>query len=222
MAYPTIHCRSARPVSTTRRPRSAQRAAGLTLVELTVSMAVMGLVALGVASMLMAVSSGTRTGSAGRALLVQEAALRARLTNTVRASRQILALGEYDLVLWVADRDGSEAPNLRELVHLRYDPDTDQLVRRSASFPEFWDDDQVAAVDTAYEMTADFLTVAEDLDGTEHWAEQRWTSGLSAWSLRADQVDANAATAIAFTLTVDRDGEQTSFRVAAAMENRPQ
>ena len=214
MEHPAIRRRTVRPVS-------AQRAVGLTLVELTVSMAVMGLVALGVASMLMAVSSGTRTGSAGRALLVHEAALRARLTNTIRASRQILALGEHDLVLWIADRDGSEAPNLRELVHLRYDPDTKQLVRRSAEFPEFWDDDQIAAADTAYELAGDFLTIAEDLDGTEHWQSQRWTSGLTAWTFRADQADPTAATALAFTLTVDRDGEQSSFRVAAAMENRP-
>src|SRR5690606_33233775 len=88
---------------------------GLMLIELLLALAVTGMVAAAMSSMLWAVSYGTSSSKGLRALAVKTKTLQSRVGGAIRGAAVVLDAGEDFLVLWVDDGDGDGQPSLHEI-----------------------------------------------------------------------------------------------------------
>lgn len=211
----TLHPRARRAVS----PRNRRRAAGLTLIEMTLALSISGLVALGVASMLLAVSNGTNAGGERRTRVVRHKVLSSRIADAVRKSHRVLDSGTDYLVLWTADLDGSGTPDLAELRYLVRDTATNTLYEYQTEFPADWTDAQIAAANTAYALSADFGSIAEALVGDSLFPEERWATGVSGMTISLNADTPTQTTAVTFDIAFADDIGTSDLTFSASPRN---
>jgi len=77
----------------------------MTLIELLLAMAGIGLIAGALAAMFSAVAYGTTSNEHMHALISQRQALTRRVNNTIRQSREVVDQGDDALTLWSEDKD---------------------------------------------------------------------------------------------------------------------
>lgn len=156
--------------TTPRRPR------GVMLVEILLALAITGLVAAGVASLLAATASGTKDRQELRQKNVRADVLAHRIDIAIRSSSTLLARDSRTLVFWTADTKKNGVPNLSELRRIEYDNGGKQIVCYEAP-PTLAD-----ASNTAYDLaTTNFLTTTAGLRGTASFPGAVWGKNVRAW-----------------------------------------
>ena len=163
------------------RRRGTRRARGITLVEILMALAITGLVAAGVASLLMATASGTKDRQELRQRNVRTDVLSHRLDGAIRSSSMLLARDNKTLVFWTADTKKNGVPNLSELRRIEYDTATKRVLCYEA--PATLAD----AANTPFDLaTTDFLTATAALRGTASFPGTVWGNNVQAWSTTPD------------------------------------
>ncbi|MEM9882992.1 MAG: prepilin-type N-terminal cleavage/methylation domain-containing protein [Planctomycetota bacterium] len=171
-------------------PRPACRR-GLTLVELMMSLAIVGLIGVTIGGMLTAVAHGTDDEQSARALVARQLTVTSRLNAAIRGSRQVLDAGDGWLVLWTRDLDGNDAPSLLEIRLIELD--TANATLGSYAAPG-------GAADVAYTLSDNFDAITQTLRGTADFPETRCVGGVQAFALSYDTADATAARLVSYRL----------------------
>ncbi len=195
-------------------PRERARHRGLSLPELILALAGMGLVALGVGSIVNAAAYGTSSARDLRGVVVKEKTLTSRLGGAIRSSRRVLQQGADYLVLWKFDTNSSDAPDLSE-VQMIDRTVTGDLVSYAAPL------DLLPGADVAYELTTDFRTTLNAIKGTSDFPSSRWGTGVTAMALTLDAATAQEASLVSYRLTLAAGTQQTIAVGAAAPRNQP-
>jgi len=184
--------------SQARQVAALRRSGGLTLVELLLALAITGLIGAAIASMLTAVSYGTRSSTDIRSLVVKNKTLGARITAAVRQSAQVLDADDGYIVLWMSDLDGSGTPNLLELQRIELDTGSEQLISYTPD---------PSATDVEYDIdTDDFDIVTTALIGSGDLVDELWATDVTAWTIDTDAADPPDATLVSFRLTLTAGG----------------
>ena len=201
------------PRNRTRRHRPMR---GIMLVEVLLALAITGLIAAGVASLLFATAGGTKERQELRRRNVRVDVVAARVDGAVRSSGRILGRDAKCLVLWTSDSNGSGVPDLAELRRIEWDSTTKQLLCYQAPAT------LAAADNTAYVLaTTDFVTVTAALRGTASFPATVWANGVSGWTL-APLTMTEATRLISYDITIELTSGQThTARSAAALRATP-
>jgi len=182
-------------VSDKPRINNTRRFRGLTLVEMLMALAITGMIGAAIASMLSAVTYGTKSSLDIRSLVVKNKTLSSRITAAVRGSAQLLDAADGYVVLWTKDLNDSGAPDLLELQRIELDAATDELTSYTPD---------PSATDTAYDLAVDdFDAVTTALIGSGDLDGALWATGVSQWTVSIDQADPQDATLVSFQLTLD-------------------
>lgn len=171
------------------------RSRGLTLVEMLMALAITGMIGAAIASMLSAVTYGTKSSNDIRSLVVKNKTLSARITAAVRGSVQLLDADDGYVVLWTKDLNDSGEPDLLELQLIELDAGADELTSYTPAS---------GAVDVAYELaTDDFDAITTALIGSGDLDGALWATGVSLWTVDTDEADPQDAGLVSFQLTLD-------------------
>ena len=187
--------------------------AGVTLVELLISLAVTGLIGLCVWGMVAAMAQGTSFRKDALAAAVGVHLADARLSDALRNSSMVLAHGEGYIVLWRADLAGTGQPNLSELQRIEFDAQAGLLVSYR------WPADTASELDVVYELDADFAAITSALRGDSRFAQSVWARRVTDWRMTLDHANARHAKLISYRLTVEHDGALESTFTSAALRN---
>ena len=162
----------------------ARRPRGVMLVEILLALAITGLIAAGVASLLMATASGTKDRQELRQRNVRVDVLAHRIDGALRSSSMLLARDSRTLVLWTGDTNKNGAVNLAELRRIEHDNGGKQIICYEAptALP--------AASNTAYDLTTttadNFLTTTAALRGTATFPGTVWGNNVQSWDSSPD------------------------------------
>lgn len=181
---------------------------GLMLIELLLALAVTGMVAAAMSSMLWAVSYGTSSSKGLRALAVKTKTLQSRLGGAIRGAAMVLDAGEDFLVLWVDDADGDGQPSLHEIQRIDRDAQAQTLIAYAAF---------ETAQDVVYPLTTDFDQVTRALMGDAAFPGQVWATQVSGWSITLSQPDPQQASLVSYRLTLIADGVSETAIGAVAL-----
>ena len=189
---------------------------GIMLVEVLLALAITGIIAAGVASLLFATAGGTKERQELRRRNVRVDVAAARVDAAVRSSGRILGRDARCLVLWTSDVNGSGAPDLAELRRIEWDSTTKQLLCYQAPST------LAAADNAAYVLaTTDFVAVTAALRGTASFPSTVWANGVSGWASSPTAVT-EATRLISYQITIDLASGQThTARSAAALRATP-
>lgn len=183
-----------------------RRSRGVMLVEILLALAITGLVAAGVASLLFATATGTKDRQELRQGNVRVDVLAHRMDAAIRSSSMLLARDTRSLVFWTADVKKNGLPDLSELRRIDWDNTTKRVVCYQA--PATLD----AASNTTYDLaTTDFLTTTAALRGTASFPGTLWAQNVQRW-----ETSAAAATrltrliAYGFTIHLADGGKRTA------------
>ncbi len=166
-----------------RRPR------GVMLVEILLALAITGMVAAGVASLLFATATGTQDRQETRQRNVRVEVLAHRIDTAIRSSSMLLARDTRCLVFWTADRKTNGVPNLSELRRIEWDNSKKQVICYEA--PATLAD----ASNTPYDpATTDFLTTTASLRGSASFPATVWANNVRAWDTSTSPIDVTPTT----------------------------
>lgn len=189
-----------------------KRPRGLTLIELVLALAGTAIVALAVAAMVAAFAQGTDSRQAMYSLVAQSKASTSRLTAAIRGSRQVLALSDTAIVLWLADDDGDGLPALAEIRRIDHNPAAATLIAYAAA---------PGAAPAVYAADADFLAITDALLGTTRFPAELWATDVTDWQVTLDTAQPADAHLVGLQLSL-RQGDITEVALAAAaLRNRP-
>lgn len=179
------------------RPR---RRVAMTLIELLLATAGVGLIAVAVASMMFATSAGTASSTDMRAFVVQHQTVGQRIENAVRQSILVLDGDSSHIVLWTADKDGSGLPNHDELQ--RIDMVDGELRSREVVWPANWNAGQITAANTSYALNANFSQITADVSESARFVTTVWARNVTALSLNINSGSPQTTTLVAYRATL--------------------
>ena len=198
----------------TRRPRPrGATARGIMLVEVLLAMAITGMVAAAVASLLFVTANGSRDRDDLRRRNVRSDVLAGRVDGAIRASSVLLGRDANCLVLWVADSRKNEKPDLSELRRIEWDAATKELRCYAAPAAGLADADN-----PTYGLGDDFLALTAALRGSATFPGETWGYNVTAW----DSTTSGGATLqltrlIGDGLTIETAAGAYSFRSAVSL-----
>ncbi len=181
--------------------RSPHRAAGLTLVELLVSVAITAIVGAALATLLHAVARATETGMQTREVVIRAHAIDSRVSLYTDSCLALLDVQDdgNGFVLWLSDTRESGTVHATEIRWLIYDPDANTLIVRYVEFPEgwtqelkdLWDQEYVAAAYAAGDAWWSVLSDYEALGYTESVLIGDGLGGVEVTIAADDEYDAD-------------------------------
>jgi hypothetical protein len=131
---------------------------GLTVLELMIALAITSMVALTLATVLVAAARGMSSASAARSALQRVHAAHARMRSYTDAS---LAILDHDpdqgIALWLHDERPGGRVNITELRVFWFDPDNQTIVIERVVFPEAWTEEMIEAADYELAPNAGFF-----------------------------------------------------------------
>ncbi len=215
---------SHRPIQSEKPPGDSmarpRRATGLTLIELTLSMVIIAMIGLAITAMLTSVSNGTDAQEDVRGVSIRQKVLTARLDAALRSAKQVLAVGEDYIVLWMADSRVDDQPNLSELRRIEFSKAQQQLTSHQASFPDDMTAEQRQTADVVYDLTDDFDQVTTDLTDSPYWSATVWAKQVSDWQIALDSDAPSLARLIRYELVVHEGQSQLLAIGSVAPRNR--
>jgi len=105
-----------------------RRSAGLTLVELIMSITVMSIIGLGITGMLSAVTRGTESGQDLRQATIDHTRLGARLGAAIREAQAVVMADTSGMILWLFDTNADGDADLDELEMITWSEDEQALI----------------------------------------------------------------------------------------------
>jgi prepilin-type N-terminal cleavage/methylation domain-containing protein len=160
---------------------------GVTLIELLLAIAITAMIALGVASMMTAVSTVAETDREARSALLRSLAVREALRAYVEESLCVLQISDDELAIavWLEDDLGPGLVNISELRVIRFDPATDAVVAERVVFPAGQHPVVRQSFDYIVTDGMDPIAMIQTFSGMSLTAKTTLASGVSAarWSL---------------------------------------
>ncbi|MCE9590040.1 MAG: hypothetical protein K8S99_05905 [Planctomycetes bacterium] len=193
-----------------------RRAAGLTLLELLMSLVITGVIGVAIASMLFAASKGTSTNSDMRSLVIKQKVVGGRFDAAVRGSSMVLASGSNYLVLWMNDSRANGAPDLSELRRIEYDSTTHRIT--SYRMPASWTQTQIDANEVNYTLADNFNTRTTSVKGSASFPAEVWSNSVYGWTFTLDSAVPDTAL-ISYRLLVQNGSQQATLVSAVALRN---
>ena len=202
------------PLSPHKQGRRAVR--GVMLIEVLLALAITGIIAAGVASLLFATADGTKERQEMRQRNVRVDVVTARVDGAVRSRNRILGRDNRCIVLWTNDSTPNGMPDLSELRRIEWDSTTKQLLCFEAPAT------LSAAANTTYPLaTTDFVSVTSALRGSASFPSTVWANGVSGWASSPAAVT-ESTRLLSYEITIDLTSGQThTARSAAALRGTP-
>jgi len=196
-----------------------RRSAGLTLVEMLLAMAGIGLVGSAIASMLVAVAYGTESSRDLRTLVVRHKIVESRLTSAIRSGRMILHHDANHLLIWTDDIDRNQEPGIAEIRLVRLDVANGTLAAWQVDLVGKTDQ-QILAINTSIPFDSNFQSVIEDFLERDDVVEGLWLDSVETVAYSMDRVNPQQGALVAYRVTL-RTGDITNTVIGtAAMRNR--
>jgi hypothetical protein len=181
-----------------------------TLVETLLALTLTAIIAMTVASMLFGVSAAAGASGNSRDRLAASDLAAFRMGNLIRGAGRVLASGADYLVLWTADANSNQKPNLAEIRRIEFDSTGKQL-RYYAAPSTLADADNIA-----YDLTADFNALASSLKGAANFPEKQIMPNIQAFSVTVP-TPLNTAKLINYTITLSDIKGNFSVQGVAAL-----
>jgi type II secretory pathway pseudopilin PulG len=150
---------------------------GMTLLELLLSLAGLGLIGATITAMLAAVSYGTQSEKHMQALIIKRQAVVGRIDDAVRDAREVIDTDTGELVLWMSDDNGDGEAGTGELLVIQHDPSNNRLMAYHGQ------EDQSVSLTNLLGGVLDALDRL--LTGPE-FEPERWADGVTDWSVTLD------------------------------------
>ncbi len=190
---------------------------GLSLLEMLLALSITALIAVGISSMISAVTSGVGTRRDIRTTMVRANAAQTRLAAHIVPCRTVLASNGSDLVLWLNDSRESDSVHATEIRWLLFDADQGAIDVHFVDFPEAWTQTAKDLADTEYSADADWDAVLTQYQ-TNGWINTiRLVDGLdSAW-VSTDAAVPMVSRHVIFELGFHTDTGPVPVRVSATV-----
>jgi prepilin-type N-terminal cleavage/methylation domain-containing protein len=186
---------------------------GFTLVETLLALTITAMISATVASMLFGVSASVATSGNSRDRLAARDVASYRLNNLIRGSGRVLAAGSDYLVLWTADANNNQKPNLAEIRRFEFDSTGKQL--RSYAAPATL----VDANNTTYELTSYFSSVTTSLKGSANFVETQIMPNIQGFAVTVP-TPLNTAKLINYTITLSDAQGNFSVQSVVALHSQ--
>jgi prepilin-type N-terminal cleavage/methylation domain-containing protein len=151
-----MDARALHPAAAGLRPRR-QRRAGVTLVELLLSLSILAIIGTLTVTMMFSMSRGTASGRELRSRNLRLEVLSARIDARVRSAVRVLAADPKSVVLWLGDERANSVPDASEICRLEWDSSTGAVTAYVAP------PDMAPADDQAYPFSTNFDTTSRNL-----------------------------------------------------------
>jgi type II secretory pathway pseudopilin PulG len=185
--------------------------AGLTLVELVLSLTIIGMIGASIAGMFFFTSYAISKQSNARDLLVAVESVGTRMSEAVQRSKMVLAKGSDYLVLWTADSNKNGSPDLSELRRIELATASNTITSYKAPAG--------LSPDTTYSLTTtDFNAVTNSLKGTSSFPGQAWGMA-SSWATVLDNASVQQANYVGWRITLTSNGDTEIAIGGAALRN---
>ncbi len=196
-----------------RPTRPLRRCAGLTLLELTLSLIILALVGLGVASMLAMVGASASLARDNRSALQRTHAAQLRISAYANSALALLQEdpARHAFVLWLNDDRPGGRVNLTELRAFILDTTTNELNVEWVVFPAAWSDNKKQKEDKEYGRNEDFLTRIEQKRAQGYTQTATISDGVLAMQVIAPGGKIYDATRFSLSLDVAR-GDNAPLR----------
>jgi hypothetical protein len=145
-----------------------------------------------------------------RATLVSKQVVNLRLASSIRTATAVLATSQDTIVLWTSDANMNGVPNLSELRLIRYKPSTSEIIVYQAS--------TTPAIDTAYTLADDYLTIASNLIAANSLPPTVILNHVAAWNIALDNANAKLARLARVRVTTSTPGGPETSTVIAALK----
>jgi hypothetical protein len=176
--------------------RHSPQSHGITIAELVMSLTITVLIGVSIAAVVYASASTVSGQQATRTLMVSNEVSSLRINAALRSSSTVLARGNYYLVLWLGDRNGSGAPSLSEIQRIDLDPNTKQLWSFKAPA------NLAPGNDTAYTVgSTDFNAVTTALKGSANFPSTLWATGITGWTTTPAAADPNKLSYVGYQIS---------------------
>jgi type II secretory pathway pseudopilin PulG len=204
----------------------AHRAAGMTLVELLISVAITAMVGAALATLLHAVARATETGVETREVVIRSHAVDSRVSLYTDSALALLDVRDDGdgFVLWLGDTRESGTVHATEIRWLVYDGDANTLSVHYVKFPEewtqelkdLWDSDYVAA---AYADGDAWWTILADYQTQGYTASTLIGDSLAGVTVTITSTDEYDADRIRITYTYGEEGDEAEVLTVASFED---
>ena len=186
----------------TARQRQARRR-GLTLLEMILALAGLGLIGAAIAAMTGAVAYGTASERDLRGLVAKRQALSARLGAHIRESRRVLDVTDDTLVLWKRDKNDDDKPSLNEVLRIEYEADKLRAYTGKAS------------ATGVLSVTLNWLEQTAGTQQRSQMNESLWAEGVTAFAIDLEPNTPADARLVSYRLTLEA-GDLAEQAVGAA------
>ncbi len=202
-----------------------RRRSALTLVELMLSLAILAIAGLALASMLAMVGSATHNDREGRSTLLRTHAAQTRIRGYIEPALCVL---QHDpvrrvMVVWLADTRAPNIVNPTEVRAFWYDAAAKTLTVERVEFPEAWPQVQRDAADVNTHASADFAAalVAYRAAGYTRQETIARSVGAVSWAFNVPALSSvQGATRVRATLRMERsDATSQDYVLAAGLSN---
>lgn len=169
---------------------------GFTLVEIIMSLAITSMIGLGVSTLLLSMSSATRSQDDLHAQIVRRHVLALRIGGMIKSSAAVLDVRSESLVLWIGDYNNNGRPNLSEIRRLQWNNDGEIWFYES---PDTLD----PVLNLSYEIDAEFYELTTLWMGTGLFPGQIKAEGLNECKFETASPEINFGQVVRVLVTTD-------------------
>lgn len=196
-----------------------RRAAGLSLMELLLAVAITSVVGLAAAGMLSAASYGSSERADLRAMMIRQELIAQRLAAAGRSSREVLEYDDDTLVLWQSDANNDGQPQVSEVRWIVWDSAAKTITSTHVDFPSSLTPEQLKTLDRAYNPQG---SMATQLAGLGNYSvTEVWSSDVADLSWTASSPTDERRPLLSYRLTIsDTRGRSQTMIGAAALRSQ--
>jgi type II secretory pathway component PulJ len=208
-----MRSRAFHPRTLVRHGRSPRRAAGTTLIEVVLAMAITALIGSAVAGLIYSMCQNTRDQQIVRRRNIRADVIAARLDGAIRSSAVVLATGDDYIVLWKADTRANNTPNWSEIERIEWDRNSGVLSSYRA--PETLPD----GLDLPLDPSLNFDFVTRLLRGTPAFPGETWFKDVVGWQLRPSGAS-RSTRLLCYTMDLEDDAGTSTFKSTIALRGQ--
>jgi len=171
---------------------------GLTLLELILALATLGLITAAIAAMFSAIGHATRQRDELRRLTVQKQAVSARLEQVIRGARATLEVNDDSLTLWTKDVDKDGEVDDTERLRIERTDDAELM---------------------SYTPGDRGLLGLSLLGGSSDSERRLWARGVADWTPRISTNDERDARLVTYHLTLEAGALRDETTAAVALRS---
>ncbi len=193
--------------------RRARRAAGPTLIEVVLAMAITALIGSAVTALIYSMCQNTRDQQIVRRRNIKADVIAARLDGAIRSSAVVLAAGDDFVVLWKADSRPNNMPNWSEIERIEWDRSGGLL--RAYRAPENFLDD----LDLPLDLSINFDLVTRLLKGSPLFPGETWCNDVVGWQV-GPRGSSRGTRLLCYTMELEDDAGTFTFKSSVALRGQ--